>query len=152
MPKRKAKIVLAAVILVLAAGGAYRIYQNDGDREKGTLQLYGNVDVREVDLTFNNSEHIAELLVQEGDRVKKGQLLARLHRQRLEASAAAAEANVAAQKAALARLEAGSRPEEIRQARADVNAARAKVVDAEITYRRTMTLGSGESSFTTGRR
>ncbi len=146
MPKRKAKIVLAAVILVLAAGGAYRIYQNDGDRENGTLQLYGNVDVREVDLTFNNSEHIAELLVQEGDRVKKGQLLARLHRERLEASAAAAEANVAAQKAALARLEAGSRPEEIRQARADVNAARAKVVDAEITYRRTMTLAAEKAA------
>jgi len=37
---------------------------NDSSR----LVLYGNVDIREVDLTFNNSEHIDSLLVQEGDR------------------------------------------------------------------------------------
>jgi HlyD family secretion protein len=128
------------VVLLLVAGAVFLVYQREDSSEDGTLQLYGNVDLREVDLTFNNSEHIAELLVQEGDRVSQGQLLARLHRERLEASVAAAQASVASQKAALARLEAGSRPEEIRQARADVNAARAKAVDAEITYQRTVTL------------
>jgi signal transduction histidine kinase len=37
------------------------------------LLLYGNIDIREADLAFNNSEHIDKLLVQEGDRVHQGQ-------------------------------------------------------------------------------
>ena len=32
------------------------------------LVLYGNVDLREVDLAFNNNERIAAVLVQEGDQ------------------------------------------------------------------------------------
>jgi HlyD family secretion protein len=43
---------------------------------------------------------------------------------------------VAAQRAALARLEVGSRPEEVRQARANVAAARARLSDAEVTFTR----------------
>ena len=140
MSNSKVKRILVVVVLLLVAGGVFLVYEREDSSDNGSLQLYGNVDVREVDLTFNNSEHVAELLVQEGDQVTKGQLLARLHRERLEASVAASQASVASHKAALARLEAGSRPEEIRQARADVNAARAKAVDAEITYRRTVTL------------
>jgi HlyD family secretion protein len=47
------------------------------------LELYGNVDLRQVDLPFNGSERVAEVLVQEGDRVKRGQVLARLDTSRL---------------------------------------------------------------------
>jgi HlyD family secretion protein len=147
MLNSKAKRIIAAAVLLLAAGAAFLVYQQRQEgADNGSLRLYGNVDVREVDLTFNNSEHIAELLVQEGDRVSKGQLLARLHRERLEAAVAAAQANVASQQAALARLEAGSRPEEIRQARADVNAARAKANDAAITYRRSVKLAAEKAA------
>jgi HlyD family secretion protein len=98
------------------------------------------VDIRETDLAFNNSEHIERLLVEEGDRVHKGQLLATLHRERLEAEVAAAQARVAARQAALARLEVGSRPEEIRQAQANVAAARARLSDAQVTFARTQDL------------
>ena len=49
------------------------------------LLLYGNVDLRQVELAFNNSERIAEVLVQEGDRVTRGQVLARLDTSRLKA-------------------------------------------------------------------
>lgn len=104
------------------------------------LVLYGNVDIREVDLAFNNSEHIDRLLVQEGDRVSKGQLLATLHQERLQAEVAVAKAKVAAQKAVVARLEAGTRPEEVRQARANVAAALAKLTDVEVNYERTQKL------------
>jgi HlyD family secretion protein len=47
---------------------------------------------------------------------------------------------VAARKAVVARLETGSRPEEVRQAQANVAAARAKLVDAQITFERTQNL------------
>lgn len=42
------------------------------------LTLFGNVDLRQVDLAFNNSERITEVNVQECDRVHSGQVLARL--------------------------------------------------------------------------
>jgi len=134
------RLLAVVLLLLLVASAAYWFYQRDTGTSADTLQVYGNVDVREVDLAFNNSEHIATLLVEEGDAVKKGQLLATLDRERLEASLAAARASVASQQAVLARLEAGSRPEEIRQARADLKAAQAREVDASLTYRRTLKL------------
>jgi HlyD family secretion protein len=48
------------------------------------LVLYGNIDLREVDLAFNNNERIAAVLVQEGDHVHRGQVLARVDTSRLE--------------------------------------------------------------------
>jgi len=68
--------------------------------DQGTeLVLYGNVDIREVRLAFNGSEHVGEILVEEGDQVKTGQLLARLHTERLQAAWERARADVAAVKA-----------------------------------------------------
>jgi HlyD family secretion protein len=138
----KGKIIrpLIVVLAVAIAGGIWWHFGSRGAEESTRLLLYGNIDIREVDLVFNNSEHIDRLMVQEGDRVHEGQLLATLHRERMQAEVAAAEARVAAQKAVLARLETGSRPEEVRQAQANVTAARAKLVDAQITFERTRKL------------
>lgn len=138
----KNKVLRLAMLLVVASigiGGWWYTSRRDGGDEHRLL-LYGNVDIREADLAFNNTEHLDQLLVQEGDRVHKGQLLATLHRERMEAEVAAAAARLAAQKAVLARLETGSRPEEVAQARANVDAARAKRVDAQITFDRTQSL------------
>jgi len=124
------------VLLLAVSAGSWWYFGRPDGQDARHLLLYGNVDIREIDLIFNNSEHIDELLVQEGDRVLKGQLLATLHSERLQAEVAAAEARVAARKAALARLETGSRPEEVRQARANVAAANARLSDAQVTYDR----------------
>jgi len=137
---RKKVIPAVAVLLVAAAAGGWWFFGSSGGQDESRLVLYGNVDIRETDLAFNNSEHIDRLLVQEGDRVRTGQLVATLHRERHEAEVAAAEARVAAQRAALARLEVGSRPEEVQQARANVAAARARLSDAEVTFTRTQDL------------
>ena len=136
MDKKKIVRPLVILLVLAMAGGGwwYSGHRETGDADR--LVLYGNVDIREADLTFNNSEHVDQLLVQEGDHVHKGQLLATLHRERSQASYAAAEARVASQKAIVARLETGSRPEEIRQARADVAAAKARLKDAEVTHKR----------------
>ena len=48
------------------------------------LDLHGNVDLRQVNLSFNNSERIAAVLVQEGDHVQRTQLVARLDTSRLD--------------------------------------------------------------------
>jgi HlyD family secretion protein len=138
----KKKVLLPIVVLIaLAVAGAAWWYSDEHNSEdQNRLVLYGNVDIREVDLAFNNSEHIERMLVQEGDRVKQGQLLASLDRGRVQAEVSAAQAKVDAQKAAVARLETGSRPQEVRQARASVAAAQAKLVDAKMTFERTRQL------------
>ncbi len=129
------------IMLLLAVGVGTWWYKNKANHETSNhLLLYGNVEIREVDLAFNNSEHLDQIFVQEGDRVTKDQLLATLHQQRVLAELAVAKAKVAAQKAIVDRLEAGSRPEEVRQSRANVAAAKARLVDAKITFERSQRL------------
>jgi HlyD family secretion protein len=120
----------ALIVVLLAAAGTavglgwWYTHRQRGPRE---LTLYGNVDLRQVQLAFNNSERIAAVLVQEGDRVRRGQELARLDTSRLLPQVEQAEALVAAQRAVVERLRNGSRPQEIAQARAQVAAQRAVV-------------------------
>jgi HlyD family secretion protein len=71
-----------------------------------------------------------------GDRVKQGQLLARLDTARLEPQLAQAEAQAAAQLQVVKRLRSGSRPEEIAQARANLQAAQADLANARQQYER----------------
>ena len=134
--KKKLMRLLVILILLGLGGGAWWWQNRQSGQDASRLALYGNVDIREADLVFNNSEHIASILVQEGDRVHKGQLLATIDRERFAAREAATEALVAMQKSDLARLLAGSRPEEILQARAKVAAAKAQLVDAQSTLKR----------------
>jgi HlyD family secretion protein len=132
----KRSILILLVILVVGAMGGLAWWLTH--REEGARQLvvYGNVDLRQVQLSFNNSERIAAVLVQEGDRVRQGQLVARLDTRRLEPQVAQAEAQVAAQRQVVQRLRNGSRPEEIAQARANVDSAKADAVNARQMYER----------------
>jgi len=125
------------VIAIFTVIGAYFWPQQPRDGgDSRQLALYGNIDIREAQLAFNASEHIAEIRVQEGDRVSKGQLLARLHTELLEAQLTEAGAAVEAQRQVVARLEAGSRPEEIHKAEAELQAAEAQAKAARDSYRR----------------
>lgn len=135
MPKIIRSILFA---FVLGAIGTGYWYWRSGQDHQGTseLVLYGNVDVRQVELAINGSERIAELKVEESDRVTTGQLLAKLNTERLEHAVARAQAIVDAQKQVVARLEAGSRKEEIAKALADVEEAQATAVDKERTIAR----------------
>jgi len=130
-------LAVVAAVLILAATAAGLIYwlaYPSGQSHE--LIIYGNLDLRQVDLAFNGSERIAAVLVQEGDHVHKGQVLAKLDTSRLEPQVAEAEAQVAAQQAVVERLHNGSRPEEIAQARANLESAKADAVNARRQYER----------------
>lgn len=130
--------IIAIVVLVAAVGGAVWWWHHGkpDTARSDALTLHGNVDIREVELAFNDSERIDRMLVQEGDRVSKGQLLASLDKRRLQHAVDLAAAQAAAQRAVVARLEAGSRPQEILQARAAADAAHIEAVNAERTSKR----------------
>lgn len=138
--KRNQRIVLAILVLALIAGGIYWFRQHHATRTE--LVLYGNVDLRQVELPFNNSERVAAVLAQEGDRVHRGEVLARLDVSRLEPQLAQAQAAAAAQQQAVARLHNGSRPEEIAQARANVALAEADAGQARAKLERLQTLAA----------
>jgi HlyD family secretion protein len=130
------RLLIGGLIFVTLIGSvvAWRLMQRES--APTTLTLYGDVDLRQVQLSFNNSERIADVMVQEGDRVKRGQLLARLDTARLAPQLAQAEAQAAAQLHVVKRLRSGSRPEEIAQARANLQAAQADLANARQQYER----------------
>lgn len=103
---------------------------------QGPLTLYGNVDIREVDLGFRVGGRIASIPVEEGVRVKAGQLLAALDGAPIADRAAQAAAQVAQAQAQLSKLEHGSRAQDIAAARARVAAASAAAEGAENDYAR----------------
>ena len=132
-----------AVGLVVVAGvgiGAYRLTHpaaTDG------LTLYGNVDIRQVDLAFNAAGRLQELRKEEGDTVKAGEVLARIEPETYQDLMSLATARVAAQQATVDKLLAGSRAEEIARDRAEVESDRAAVADAESLFNRNKELVKG---------
>jgi len=136
-------IVIAAVVVVGAAAVAVWLARR-GPSSSDVLTLYGNIDVRQVDMAFNEGDRIVAMYVEEGDPVEKGQLLAELDGSRLEHATLEAAARVAAQRAVVARFEHGSRPEEIERARAEVAAADAELHDARLTLQRTEKLAGAD--------
>lgn len=134
--KRKIIPVIVAVVVLGLSGLGLWYFRDHRPQQTDALTLYGNIDIRQVQLAFDGSERIASMLVKEGDAVKKGQLLATLDTDRLRHAVALQRAEAAARRHVLLRLEAGSRPEEISKAAADVEAARIEAENAERTYQR----------------
>jgi HlyD family secretion protein len=142
--KRAVLILLLLAGAGAGAGVAWWLTRRQAAREE--FAIYGNVDLRQVQLAFNNSERIAAVLAQEGDRVRRGQVLARLDTSRLDPQVAQAQAQVAAQRQVYLRLRNGSRPEEIAQARANVESARADAANARQRYERVRRLARTRAS------
>jgi HlyD family secretion protein len=111
---KKIRLLLVVAILLSAAGAATWYFASHRAKSTDALTLYGNVDIRQVQLAFNGSERIAQMLVKEGDPVKKGQLLATLDMATLQ--------------------------QKVRKAEADAEGARLASVNAASTYQRTKTL------------
>ncbi|MGN8159024.1 secretion protein HlyD [Salinisphaera sp. SWV1] len=128
-----AALALIAVLLVGAGGLLWWTWPGHGDHG---LRLYGNVDIRQVELAFRQPGRLVSVAVEEGDRVKAGQRVAELDATPYRQALAKAKAAVRADAAVLAKLQAGNRPQRIAEARAAVERARATYRNAERDYRR----------------
>lgn len=138
---RKALPIIAVALVAGAALAWWTGLLGTGSRESGSyLTLYGNVDIRQVQLGFRVSGRIAEALVDEGDRVKTGDRLATLDAQPYQDQIRLAEAQVAAARATLQKLEAGPREAEIDQARAVHQERVADQQNAQLAYERSARL------------
>jgi HlyD family secretion protein len=137
-------IVILAAVAVGAVTFRARLVAEDG---VDGLTLYGNVDIREVELAFRVGGRLQTMYLDEGDTVDAGETVAEIDPVPYEQALAVAEARVAQAQANLDRLESGSRPQEVARARAAVDAARAAFDNAEREFeRQSGLLESGASS------
>ncbi|CAA9301640.1 HlyD family secretion protein [uncultured Coleofasciculus sp.] len=83
--------------------------------------------IQSVNLSPKTAGRLAKLLVEQGDRVQQGQVLAQMEDADLQARLSQARANLSKAQASLAEARAGSRPEEIRQANARLLQAQARL-------------------------
>ncbi len=131
------RLLLVALLLTAGAVLAALVWwpRQTGNGE-GTLTLYGNVDIRDVRLGFRVGGRLETMIVEEGDRVVPGDLLARLDAEPYRLEMGAVEAQAEAVAANFAKLSAGSRPQEVQQARAEVRATEAAADDAALELER----------------
>ena len=85
------------------------------------------VPIETVNLSPKQAGQLVELLVEQGARVTKGQIIARMDNTNLVPQLYQAQANAAASEANLVRLRNGSRPEDIAAAQARVESARGRL-------------------------
>ncbi len=132
------KVKRLAVLLLVAAlaGGGYYYYLSRQQGPANQILLFGNVDIRQVQLAFHSTGRIRQIDVQEGDVVKAGQLLASVDPVRYQSALQQIKAEVAAQQQAVARLESGTRPQEIAEVKSRVKAAEARLHETRVTFER----------------
>ena len=134
--------IVPVVLLLVAAGAGAAWYLGLPQRygflvpSPPTQVIYGNVDIRQVPLGFRVGGRLAGVMVEEGDTVKAGDVLARLDSGPYDIAVRAAEENVAALKATLDKLKAGARPSEIAKARAAYEEQVASLANAELALSR----------------
>ncbi|WP_413742465.1 secretion protein HlyD [Sodalis sp. RH15] len=129
------KIALAVVILALIAAAVYGVMAYRG-RQNQALTLYGNVDIRTVNLAFRVGGRLAQLAVDEGDSIRPGQVLATLDDGPYRNALQQAQANVASAQAKLDLQLAGYRSEEIAQVRSQLAQQQAAYNYAESFFQR----------------
>jgi len=104
------------------------------------LKFYGNVDVRTVSVAFQVPGRIDNIYFEEGQKIKKGDVLATLDSALYEEKVNQMNAQIDVQKVHIAKLEKGYRPEEIEKARATMEQKKALMINAKKTFNRYKTL------------
>ena len=124
------KIVFVLLLAAICVGGyfGYRHWeQSQNGYHAEYLELFGNVEIRRTNLGFRVSGRIESIVFEEGDLVTKGEIIATLDRRPNEEMLAVAQAQRDRATAELERMENGSRPQEIEQARATLAEYRASL-------------------------
>ena len=105
----KRPFILVGILLIIgAAAGSAWWWRQPRNLPGSALTLYGNIEIRDARLAFNEQELVAAVEAEEGDTVSAGQVLARLRSDRLKDQLAGGLATLEAQKQVVSRLKAGT--------------------------------------------
>ena len=99
------------------------------------VEVTGQIEGTTVRAGSRIGGRVSEVLAEEGDAVKAGDVLVRLDAREADALVAASAAGLAQAEAVLAKLEAGARPEQLRQAEAAATRAEEQYRMAEKGFR-----------------
>jgi HlyD family secretion protein len=132
--KRPPKTVVIGLLVAAGLGGAW--WYTHRNAHGGELVLQGNVEVRQVNLSFKVAGRIEVLHFDEGDAVRGGATLASLDKVYFRDTLAQMRAQMSQSEANYEKLKAGNRPEEIAEARALVAERDATLANAKITRSR----------------
>jgi len=80
----KKRIIIILVLAAVAAAGVYA-YRGANKTPENRIVVSGNIELTEVNIAFKTAGKLLERTVDEGDTVKKGQVIARLDRDQLVA-------------------------------------------------------------------
>ena len=145
MNKRILRVTVPVAVLGGAAAWLIASGRLGGDEPSDSLALYGNVDVRQVELGFRVSGRVAAMKLEEGEQVAAGAVLAELDARSYQDDVRAARAQVAQHEAALAKVERGPRRAEIAQARAALAERRAALDNARTEFERAERLHASDA-------
>src|ERR1035437_4543863 len=131
------KRILIIVLILAAAGAAVWVFRGIGKAPDNRLILSGNIELNEVTIAFKTAGQLTERTVDEGDAVKKGQVIARLDRVQLisqrdreTAGLAASESQLAQAQTAVA-FQRASLAANIETRRADVTSVEARLAELQ---------------------
>lgn len=140
----KKKIFLLVLLCGIAAGAYYggQWYQNKENTElkSQSVTAFGNVDIRQVDLGFRVEGRVQQVLFDEGDTLKAGDMIAVLDKEPFEENLALQQAQFAVSQAECERMHAGYRSQDVQIARSAVAESRITLRNLETEFRRRKTL------------
>lgn len=138
------KIVIVGILAAgIGAAVLWKLAPWEAQPDNGTVFASGTMDATEIAVSFRMPGILHSRPVEEGSRVKPGELLAALDERESVARLHQAEAAQQAAQARLKDLEQGYRPQEIAEARAQAEQARANLANMEEEARRSEALFLG---------
>jgi HlyD family secretion protein len=138
------KIVVAGVLAVgIAAAVLWKISPWQAKHDSSTVSASGTVDATEIAASFRVPGILSKRPVEEGSHVKPGDLLAALDEREPVARLRQAESAEQAAQARLRDLEQGYRPQEIAEAHAQSEQARANLANLKEEAQRSEALFQG---------
>jgi len=140
--KKRPPILIAVILVIIAAGVAGKVWYARAARAPEPPTFYGNVDIHDVTLAFRIGGRVETVSKKEGDRVEAGEPIARLEDAPYRVALEQARSAVDVSRAQLARVEAGSRREDISEARALLSERQATARRAEDALQRSTQLAS----------
>ncbi len=130
----KKRLPILIIVLLAVAAAVYGL-RNAGKRVDDRLIVSGNIELTQVDIAFKTAGRLIERTVDEGDDVRKGQILARLDRDQLQAQREREAAGLLSSQTQLAQsrtaleYQKAALAADIETRRADLAAAEAKLAE-----------------------
>jgi HlyD family secretion protein len=132
--KKKLKLLIPILVIIVATATYFLYFKKEINPNQ--VKVSGNIEVTTVGVGFKVAGHVNQRLVDEGETVKKGQIVAKLETADLELDVANANAQLLAAQATLAQLTNGSRPQDVSVAQAVLRSAQADKQNAAAEYER----------------